>query len=174
MSKILYKNEIVEYLNLPNIPKKPWDGKRPFKSAVGVLQTKWGGLTYAVLGFSEKANAAYVKKVFGEEPFIAINEIYPVPDYMDIEDIENWDLDEDSKKAAKSLAQEALEKEEIEEKEEKYSEWYFDEIHNIDEARAWVANYRRMNKIKGNSPKTEEKLKDYLYVVYKNQKRGLK
>ena len=40
------------------------------------------------------------------------------------EDIDNWDLDEESKKAAKSLAQEALENEEVEEQDEKYKEWY--------------------------------------------------
>lgn len=171
---ILYEKEIVEYLNIPNIPKKEWDGVKPFKNACGVLQTMWGGLTYAVLGFSDKANAAYVKKVFGEEPFVAINAIYPVPDYMDLEGIENWDLDEDSKKAAKSLASEALENESVLEEQETYSEWFFDEIHNIDEARAWVTNYKRTNKIRGIAPKSEDALKNYLYVIYKNQKRGLK
>ena len=171
---MLYEKEILEYLNVPSIPKKLWDGVRPFKNACGVVESKNGILCYAVFGFSEKANAAFVKKVFGEEPIIKIKEIYPVPDYMDMQDIEKWDLDEESKNAAKNLADEALEIEsEKVENNEPLNEWIFDEIHNIDEARAFVASYRKRKKMRGKPIKDEESLKNFLYVIWKNQKRGL-
>lgn len=171
---MLYEKEILEYLNVPSIPKKLWDGVKPFKNACGVVESKNGILCYAVFGFSEKANAAFVKKVFGEEPIIKIKEIYPVPDYMDMQDIEKWDLDEESKNAAKNLADEALEIEsEKVENDEPLNEWIFDEIHNIDEARAFVASYRKRKKMRGKPIKDEESLKNFLYVIWKNQKRGL-
>lgn len=171
---MLYEKEILEYLNVPSIPKKLWDGVKPFKNACGVVESKNGILCYAVFGFSEKANAAFVKKVFGEEPIIKIKEIYPVPDYMDMQDIEKWDLDEESKNAAKNLADEALEIEsEKVENDEPLNEWIFDEIHNIDEARAFVASYRERKKMRGKPIKDEESLKNFLYVMWKNQKRGL-
>ncbi|MBO7732475.1 MAG: hypothetical protein J6S67_07975 [Methanobrevibacter sp.] len=159
---------------MPSVPKKKWDGVKPFKNACGIIESKNGILCYAVFGFSEKANSAFVKKVFGEEPILKIHEIYPVPDYMDMQDIEKWDLDEDSKKAAKNLANEALEIEgEDVKNDEPLNEWIFDEIHNIDEARAFVASYRKRKKMRGKPIKDEESLKNFLYVMWKNQKRGL-
>lgn len=171
---MLYEKEILDFLNCPSIPKKEWDGQKPFKNACGVIESKNGIKCYAVLGFSDKANAAYVKKVFGEEPILKILKIYPIPDYMDINDIEKWDLDEESKNAAKTLADEALEIEsENVKSEEPTNEWIFDEIHNVDEARAFVASYRKRNKMRGKPIKDEESLKNFLYVMWKNQKRGL-
>ena len=171
---MLYEKEILEYLNVPSIPKKLWDGVKPFKNACGVVESKNGILCYAVFGFSDKANAAFVKKVFGEEPILKIKEIYPVPDYMDMQDIDKWDLDDKSKNAAKNLADEALEIEtENVKSEEPTNEWIFDEIHNIEEARAFVASYRKRNKMRGKQIKDEESLKNFLYVMWKNQKRGM-
>ena len=173
---MLYEKEICSYLNIPSIPKKVWDGKKPFKNACGIVETKSGLKAYAVFEFAESSNSAMVKKVFGEEPIVGIGEIYPIPDYMDIQNIVKWDLSEESKKAANALVEEAIELESDDsEKEEKIeNEWFFDEIHNIDEARAWVASYRKTNKMKGAAIKDEDSLKNFLYVIYKNKKRGLK
>ena len=170
---MLYEEEILKYLNIPSIPKVKWDGK-VFKNAVGVIDVKGGRQAYAVFGFSESANTAYVKKVFGEEPILGIGDIFPVPDYMDIDGIEKWDLNEESKSAATALVEEAIELEnEKQEEQEITNEWYFDEIHNIEEARAWVANYRKKKRMRGKPIKDEESLKNFLYVLYKNKKRGI-
>ena len=169
----MYEKEICNYLNIPSIPKKEWDGQKPFKSACGEVTLIGDMQAYAVFGFNEKEGKPFVKKVFGEERIMHIGKIYPVPDYMDMQNIDNWDVDEESKNAASILANEAMEMEQQEQKTpEILNEWYFDEIHNIEEARAWVASYKKRNRIRGTMPKTEETLKSYLYVLYKNQKRG--
>lgn len=171
---MLYEKEICNYLNIPSIPKKEWDGKKPFKLACGIVSLIGNMQAYAVFGFNEKEGKPFVKKVFGEERIMHIGEIYPVPDYMDMQSIENWDVDDESKNAATILANEAMEMEQKKPKEkEELKEWFFDEIHNIEEARAWVAAYKRRNRIKGSVPKNEDALKNYLYVLYKNQKRGI-
>lgn len=173
---IEYEKEILEYLNIPSIPKKMWDGVKPFKNACGIVETRTGAKMYAVFEFSESANTAMVKKVFCEEPITSIGEIYPVPDYMDVKNVETWDLDEKSKVSANMLIEEAaeLENAKTEQEEKVANEWFFDEIHNIDEARAWVASYRKTNKMRGAAIKEEDALKNFLYVIHKNQKRGLK
>lgn len=171
----MYEKEMLSFLNIPKVPKKEWDGKTPFKSGVGVANTKVGE-AFVVVGYSENENGDNIKilKVFGLEPIIEITKVYPVPDYMDLKSIESWDVDEKSKNAALEIASEVAEMESEEEKpQEQFSEWFFDEIHNIEEARAWVAAYRKRNRVKGNMPKSEEALKNYLYVLFKNQKRGL-
>lgn len=173
---MMYENEMLAYLNIPKVPKKEWDGKTPFKNGVGIAKTNVGEVC-VVVGYSEDdENNLKILKVFGLEPIVGITKVFPVPDYMDMNGIEGWDVDEESKESARTIAKEAVELEREDEKEEpqeELSEWYFDEIHNIEEARAWVAAYRKRKRIRGNSPKTEEALKNYLYVLYKNQKRGL-
>lgn len=172
---MMYENEMLAYLNIPKVPKKEWDGKTPFKNGVGVASTNVGDV-FVVVGYSEDdENNLKIRKVFGLEPITGIAKVFPIPDYMDM-DVDAWDVDEESKEQAKQIAKEVTEMETEsvdEEPKEKLSEWYFDEIHNIDEARAWVAAYRKRNRIKGSTPKTEDALKNYLYVLYKNQKRGL-
>lgn len=171
---MLYEKEILQYLNIPSIPKMEWDGKKPFKNACGEILVKGDVQAFAVFGFSESSNSPYVKKVFGEEPIAKIGKIYPVPDYMDMQGIENWDVNEESKNAAIALANEAIEMEqEKQEDVEETSEWFFDEIHNLEEARAWVANYRKKKRMRGKPIKDEESLKNFLYVLYKNKKRGI-
>ena len=44
---MLYEKEILEYLNVPSIPKKLWDGVKPFKNACGVVESKNGILCFA-------------------------------------------------------------------------------------------------------------------------------
>ena len=169
---MLHEREILDFLQIPKIPKKEWDGTKEFKNGVGIAKTISGVETYVVVCCDEQG--LKIKKVFDTEPIVGVGKVFVVPDYMDMKNIENWDLDDESKKAAVSLANEAIEMESsVEEKEENLPEWYFDEIHDIDEARAWVSQYRKKRKMRGTMPKTEEALKNFLYVCYKNKKRGI-
>ena len=49
---------------------------------------------------------------------------------------------------------------------EKLNEWVFDEIHNRDEAEAWLRNYNKKNRIGGKVPKNEETIKMRLMAIY--------
>lgn len=170
---IRYEKEIIEYLNLPSLPKKKWDGKSGFRDGVAVLEHPLGGRSYAVATFDpESDKEPRIKKVFGMEPYFDVSDIFVVPSYMN-EDVEDFDLDDESKKAAQRLIEEAheLEMESVEEKKGELPEWVFDHIHNIDEAFAFCRDYRKRNRIKGALPKTEETLKAYLYVIYKDCER---
>lgn len=170
---IKYEKEIIEWLNLPSIPKKKWDGKTGFRDGVAVIKHNMGSESYAVATFDPECDEMpRIKKVFGLEPYFEIGDIFVVPAYMN-EDVESFDLDDESKKAAQRLIEEAheLEMEGVEEKKVELPEWVFDHIHNIDEAIAFCKDYRKRNRIKGALPKTEETLKAYLYVIYKDCER---
>lgn len=174
---VLFEKEICAFLNIPSVPKKKWDGNTSFAFGVAIINLTTGGEAYAVASFDkEKDNAPKVTKVFSLEPFIGIKDedIYIVPEYMNTDGIEQWDMDEESKQNAQRLIEEVKEMEnddfEKEEKEE-LPEWIFPEITNKEEAIAWVRNYRSRNKIKGKIPTSEESLKAYLYVLYSNNKR---
>ena len=175
--QIQYESEVIEYLNIPNIPRKAWDKERwtSFKNGVAVVTLYGDRKAYAVATFdAERDDAPRIKKVFGSEPFSGIEEIYVVPSYMD-EDVEHMDLDEESKRMAQRLIEEAheLENEGVEETKVNLPEWVFDNIHNREEAEAFCREYRRQNRIKGALPKTDDTLKAYLYVIYKDaQKRN--
>ena len=172
---IKYEKEIIEWLNLPSIPKKKWDGKTGFRDGVAVIKHNMGEESYAVATFdSESDKEPRIKKVFGLEPYFEIGDIFVVPAYMN-EDVESFDLDDESKKAAQRLIEEAheLEMEGVEETKVNLPEWVFDNIHNREEAEAFCREYRRQNRIKGALPKTDDTLKAYLYVIYKDaQKRN--
>ncbi len=173
---IFFEKEICDYLNIPAIPKKKWDGTKSFSQGVGVVELVNGDLAYAVTSFDkEKDKAPKIIKVFSLAPFknIKQGEIYVVPQYMDIDNVEEWDTDEESKKRAEQIIDEveSLENKdnyEAEHKEEELPEWIFPEISNKEEAIAWVSNYRSKNKIKGKIPTSEDSLKAYLYVIYSN------
>lgn len=166
---VLFEKEICEHLRLPSIPKKEWDGKSAFSKGVAIVKTSLGNEVYVVAGFNpEKDEKPRVLKVFAQEPFGAIEKIYVIPDYMET-DIKNADLDEESKKHAEILAKEAEEVENngVEESVALPSnEYFFDHIHNDDEARAYIASYNRSNKIKGKVPKTHEGLVMRLNVIW--------
>lgn len=173
---IQFEFEVCKYLNIPSIPKKEWDGKSSFKDGVAVTQLAHGYNAYAVCTFdADKDSEPYVKKSFAIEPFYNINKIYVVPSYMDT-NIENADLDEDSKKAAEELAKEAneLTKKAEEKVDIPQNPWCFDEIHNLEEARAWLANYNSKNKIKGKLPKNEESIKLRLLAIYSEMQKKKK
>ena len=173
MGKILFEKEVLEKLNLPSIPVKKWNGKDSFKVGVAVISLRTSGLAYAIASYDSESDAApRIKKVFSLEQFIGISEIFVVPTYMDtVEDVKEMDLDNESKEAAMLLAEEAkeLESEESDDNGEMggLPEWVFDNIHNAEEATAFISSYNKRNKIRGNVPKKEEGLKLRLLTIYK-------
>ena len=113
-----------------------------------------------------------INKVFGLEPFKSIKKIFIVPSYMSTEDeIKDMDLDEQSKKKATEILKEAseIENEGVDSdipSMDKLPEWIFPEIHNKQEAEAWLRNFQSRNKQKGRIPTTEENIKLRLYSIY--------
>jgi hypothetical protein len=168
---IKFESEILDWLNLPSIPKKKWDGKTSFKVGVAVIELQYGAQAYAVATFdSDSDSEPRVKKVFSLEQFVKVSEIFVVPSYMD-EDIEHMDLDEQSKQAAQRLLDEAheLENEGIEEKiEMPKNEYFFDTIHNDEEAMAFIKSYNKANRIKGRVPRDHETIVMKLSVLWSN------
>lgn len=180
MEKILFKEEVLDKLKLPSIPLKKWNGKDSFKEGVAVITLMSGYLAYAVASFNaEEDKEPRITKVFTLEPFSGVKEIFVVPSYMDsVEDVEDMDLDNESKEAALRLAEEAqeLEEEGVESdgmKEMKeLPEWVFDNVHNADEATAFIKNYNSHNKIRGSRiPKDEEALKLRLLTIHEEIKK---
>lgn len=165
-----FESEVLAYLNLPAIPKKEWNGTDEFKNGVAVVSLRSGGEAYAVASFDpEKDSKPNVTKVFGYEPFGDILRVYLVPDYMET-DIENADLDDESKKKAEEIINEANEIEnegtELETPEdENQNPWVFDEIHNLEEAQAWLTAYNVRNKIQGRIPSKEDTIKLRLLAI---------
>lgn len=174
---IQFEKEIINYLNLPNIPKRVWDGLSSFQDGVAIVDLSLGRQAYAVCTFDKETDREpRIKKVFGIEPFTGIEKVFVVPSYMD-NDTTDVDLDAESKKRAEQLAAEAEELEnqgtveEAVENANKLPEWIFDEIHNREEAIAWLKQYNIQNKIKkGKVPTNEETIKLRLYNIYMSNK----
>ena len=166
---ISFEKEVCSYLNIPSLPKKEWDGKSSFKNAVATIKLGGSRLAYAVASYDEvKDDAPRVVKSFMTEPFYGIEKIFVVPSYMDT-DIDNMDLDEQSKKAAEDLKKEADELENQgadENMEVPENEYCFDHIHNDEEAIAFIEAYNRENNIKGAIPKKHESIIARLTVIY--------
>jgi hypothetical protein len=167
---IQFKREIIDYLRLPSIPLKEWDGKSSFKNCVAVVLLSTGYEAYVVASFdAEKDKEPRVVKVFSQEPFSEITKVFIVPQYMDVEDIKDADLDDESKKRAEELAKEAKEIEDggiAEEVKEPENEYWFDHIHSDEEAASYIAAYNKANKMRGKVPKTHEGLVMRLSVIY--------
>jgi len=171
---IRFEKEVCQYLSLPSIPLKEWDGKSSFKDGVAVTKLSLGDLAYAVCTFNADTDKEpRIKKVFAEERFSGIDKIFVVPSYMDTKDIENADLDEQSKEAAERLAQETEEMTETPENEEKVEmpEYFFDHIHNDEEAIAFITAYNRDNNIRGAVPSKHETLVMRLGVIFNDMKK---
>ena len=168
---IRFEKEVCNYLNIPSIPLKEWNKKDSFKDGVAVTKLLLGDLAYAVCTFNADTDKEpRIKKVFAEERFNGIDKIFVVPSYMDTKDIENADLDEQSKEAAERLEQETEELVETPENEEKVeipeNTYFFDQIHNDDEAIAFITAYNRDNNIRGAVPSKHETIVMRLGVIY--------
>ena len=172
MDCIFNKSDVCEYLKIPSIPNKRWDGKKPFNKGVAVIEHKNGEKSYAVAAYNDETKSAYVKKVFSFVPFVKVIDVFIIPDYMSsLSDVAEMDLDETSKKAAEEILNEASEIHEIikEEKNDK-NEYYFDFIKNDSEAKAFIESYNKNNKIKGRVPTSHEGLVMRLSVIYADKK----
>ena len=175
---ILFEKEVIKYLNIPSIPKKEHDGVSSFKDGVAIVRLSMDRLAYAVCTFdSDIDRHPRIKKVFGQEPFFGIEKVLVVPSYMD-NDVSDADLDSESKKRAEQLAEEAGQLEEkgtVDEAVEdakKMPEWILPDIHNIEQAQAYIREYNRMNGIKkGKVPTNEETIKMRLYNIYMSNKK---
>lgn len=167
---VLFEKEICEFLRLPSIPKKEWNGQMSFKNCVAVVKTLSGFEAYAVASFdAEKDEKPRVVKVFGQEQFSDVEKVYVVPEYMDVDDIKDADLDDESKKHAEELAKEAkeIENEGVEEVKLPEHEYFFPQITSDEQAAAFIASYNKTNKLKkAKVPKTHEGLIMRLSVIY--------
>lgn len=176
---IKFEKEVCEYLRIPSIPKKEWNEKDSFKKGVAIVRLAVSGTGYAVCTYDEEEDKEpRIIKSFASEPFYEIGKIFVVPNYMNTseKDIKEMDLDDESKKKAEALVQEAQEltqqseqDKEIEEM-QKLPEWIFPEITNAEEARAWLSNYNSRNRIKGKIPTNEETIKMRLLNIYSQMK----
>ena len=170
MDKIYFEQEVCNYLNIPSIPKKKFDGKTSFKDGVAVTKTALGDLAYAVCTFNAETDTEpRIKKVFSEERFVGVEKVFVVPSYMETKDIEKADLDEQSKQAAERLAQEADELTTTADEEEikmPENEYFFDNIHNDEEAIAFISAYNKNNNIRGAVPSKHETIVMRLGVIY--------
>lgn len=177
MGKILFENDVCEYLKIPSVPKKEFDGKTSFKDGVAVVKLSTGDLAYATCTFNaETDKEPRIKKVFTQVMFTSVECVFVIPTYMNTGDIESADLDEQSKEAAQRLADEANELTEQEEEklELPQNEWVFDEIHNKEEAIAWIKSYNQTNKIRGRVPDDEETIKLRLLAIQSELKNKAK
>lgn len=95
------------------------------------------------------------------------------------EEVKDMDLDEQSKKKVEQILSEANELENEGVKSdvpamEDLPEYIFPEIHNKQEAEAWLRRYNSINKIKGKLPQSEETLKLRLYSIFVEQQKKMK
>lgn len=176
MENINFEREICEYLRIPSIPKRKWDGNSSFKDACAVIEHMDGTMSYAVATFDKEHDTEpRVKKVFSLEQFKSVSDIFVVPEYMDT-NVDEMDLDDDSKEKARFLVEEASELE-VQGKEEDFTdvnEYVFDNIHNDEEATAFIRAYNKKHKKKGGLPKTHEGIIMRLNVIYKDMNKNNK
>ena len=175
MEKILFEKEICDFLKLPSIPKKEWDGETPFDKGVAIVKMAFDQKGYAVARYdTNKEQKPNVIKVFASEPFFDVDKILVVPDYMET-DVKDADLDDESKKKAEELAKQA---EEIENDgnddvvKEPENEYYFDNITNDEEAIAFITAYNQKNGIKGTVPKKHDTIVMRLSVIFADMQKA--
>ena len=157
------EKKVCEYLKIPKCPKKEWDGESNFIKGIAIVNRITGEKGYAVCSFdSKKQENPKVIKDFYDTPFNKILKIYPVPSYLD-QETNNVDLDESSKEAAKALVdeQEELVGEKEKEKVDELPEWGYEEIHNKEEAVAFL----KSKNLKGKLPEKEEAIKAKLLLL---------
>ena len=163
------EKKILEYLKIPSLPAKKWNGKDSFLQGLAIVRRITGEEDYAICSFnSETDERVRIIKDFGIIPFTEIIDVFTVPDYMN-DDISKMNLDEESKDAMKQLLDEK--KEIVNGKVEETiisSEWGYEFIHNKQEAIA----YLKSKQIKGRISNSEEVLKAKLREMFhKEQKK---
>lgn len=159
------EKEVLEFLGLPSIPKKEWDGHSSFKDAVVVLDLIGGRQAYAVATFDNmKDGAPRIKKVFGSEQFDGYSKLFVVPSYMDT-DVEGMDLDDVSKQRARELVEEVKEMQGETNVDESVSimdgtngDYMYEHIHNDEEAMAYIKSYNKRNRINGKVPTSHDEI----------------
>lgn len=176
---IRFEKEITHYFKLPQIPtdKHLWDGESSFKDGIAIVKLALGEFAYAACTFdNEKDESPRIVKTFAMEAFYGIEKVYVVPAFMDT-NVDEMDLDEESKKAAELLAQEVNEMTQVDDDEQKdidemqeLPEWIFPEITNKEQAIAWLRQYNTSHKIKGRVPENEETLKLRLLNIHSQLK----
>lgn len=169
---MMYERDVLAYLNLPSLPRKEWDGESSFARGVCKLLMRSGRYAYGVCTFDVDAGDVYprIVKVFGLEPFVDVEEIYVVPEYMATEsDVDDMDLDAESKEAVSAVLADAEELSSVGDEDAILdaddNEWVFDEIHDAEEARAWLKSWNESHKVKGALPKKDETLKLRLLAI---------
>lgn len=173
---IEFEKEVCKYLNIPSIPKKEWDGQKKFTTGVGVLTHIDGSQSYAAVKYDLETGKAKVKKTFlNNIPWTELTKVYVIPQYMENVDLDESDLDAESKQSMKLLMQEAKELE-TEKQEEKIEmpthEYYFKNINNDEEARAFIIAYNKRKKIKGRIPKDHQGLLMRLSVIWTEEQQN--
>lgn len=174
---VQFEKQVIKELRLPSIPKKEWDGKSSFDRGVAVVGTLTGGEAYAIATFNkEKDEKPRIIKVFSYEPFQKIKKILVVPEYMDKGNPDELDLDDASKKAAELLQQRAQDAEkggdgegDGEETVLPENEYCFDNIHDDDEAHAFLEAYYKQNGIKGTVPTKHDTMVAKLTAIWQEQ-----
>lgn len=175
---IRFEKDVLDYLNLPKLPVKEWDGQSPFDKGVAVVKLAFDEKAYAVATYNpEKDAKPRIVKVFASETFYDIDKVFIVPPYMDVEHIENADLDDESKKHAEELAKQAREIEDEgtgDGKPELPTDkpYYFDNINNDEEARAFIKAYNEQHKIGGRIPANHDTILMRLAVLYAELNKG--
>lgn len=169
-NEILFEQQVCTKLNIPSIPKREWDCKSSFKFGVAVVGLDGDRQAYAIATFDNKKDSEpRIIKVFTLEQFNSISKVFIVPDYMD-DDVDKMDLDDESKRAAKALLEEAAELENEGSDDETApmpeNEYFFDHIHNDDEAAAFIKDFNKRNRIKGRVPTSHDGLVMRLSVIY--------
>lgn len=160
---IQFEKEAIQYLRLPSMPKKKWDGKQSFRRGIAVLNLVNDEQGYAIASFdSETQSEPQIIKVFSLQMYTSVDmdNIYIVPEYMDTKSIDEWDVDEASKRAAQAIVEEGnamigegdMEKTEVPE-----NEYFFDFIHNDEEAIGFLkAQMKKRGKAKSKVPTTHD------------------
>lgn len=165
---VLHEKEICQYLGIPAIPKKKWDGKSSFENGVAITELTNGQLAYSVATFdNEHDDEPRIKKVFAMAMFKNVVDIFIVPSYMET-NVEEMDLDEESIESARLLVEEANEKIDNETLivDEPKNEYLFDNIHNDAEAIAYIKAYNKSNSKRRKVPRTHENIIMTLNVIY--------
>lgn len=172
-----FEKEVCEWLRIPSIPKREWDGKSSFNDGVAVLKMQGDGRAFAVCSFdAEHDKAVNVRKVFSTDRFVSVEKVFVVPSYMDV-NLEGADLDAESMKKAEALAQEAAELEATDDGklELPKNEYLFDHIHSDEEAIAFISAWNRKNgRRKAGVPKKHDAIIARLGVIWYEQERKQK